>query len=59
MLSFVTVAKLIQALRQFKRRYNESWLIQASGFAPPNQARLVFTMASSRLDIEATCRRVG
>jgi hypothetical protein len=29
---FATVAELIDALRQFKQRYNEQWLIERHGY---------------------------
>ena len=32
---FATVAELIEALREFKRRYNEQWLIERHGFRTP------------------------
>ena len=36
---FATVAELVEALREFKRRYNEQWLIERHGFRTPAQAR--------------------
>ena len=38
--SFATVAELVEALREFKRRYNEQWLIERHGFRTPSQARI-------------------
>src|SRR4051812_6039981 len=32
---FATVAELVDALREFKRRYNEQWLIECHGFRTP------------------------
>ena len=55
---FATVAELIEALREFKRRYNQQWLIERHGFRTPSQARLDQPAASSRLDNGAACRRV-
>jgi putative transposase len=36
---FATVADLVEALRQFKRRYNEQWLIERHGYRTPSQVR--------------------
>jgi transposase InsO family protein len=36
---FATVAQLVEALQEFKRRYNEQWLIERHGFRTPAQAR--------------------
>ena len=36
---FATVAELAEALREFKRTYNEQWLIERHGFRTPSQAR--------------------
>jgi transposase InsO family protein len=36
---FATVAELIEALRQFQRRYNEQWLIERHGYRSPAQVR--------------------
>jgi putative transposase len=36
---FATVAELVEALREFRRRYNEQWLIERHGFRTPAQAR--------------------
>ena len=32
---FATVSELVEALREFKRRYNEQWLIEHHGFRTP------------------------
>jgi putative transposase len=37
--SFATVAELADALREFKRTYNERWLIRRHGHRPPGQVR--------------------
>jgi hypothetical protein len=36
---FATVADLVEALKQFKRRYNEQWLIERHGYRTPSQVR--------------------
>jgi transposase InsO family protein len=36
---FATVAELIEALREFQRRYNEQWLIERHGYRSPAQVR--------------------
>jgi transposase InsO family protein len=36
---FATVAELTEALREFRRRYNEHWLIQRHGYRSPGQVR--------------------
>jgi putative transposase len=40
---FATVAELVEALREFRRRYNEQWLIERHGFRTPAQARASHT----------------
>jgi hypothetical protein len=37
---FATVAELSEALREFKRTYNDHWLIERHGFRTPSQARI-------------------
>ena len=37
--SFATVAELVEALRAFKRTYNERWLIGRHGHRSPSQVR--------------------
>jgi transposase InsO family protein len=56
---FETVGELIEALREFKRLYNEQWLIERHGFRTPNQARTGFAAASRGLDACPACRNVG
>jgi hypothetical protein len=34
-----TLAELFEALREFKRRYNEQWLIERHDFRTPSQVR--------------------
>ncbi len=36
---FATVVELVEALREFKRRYNEQWLIERHGYRSPAQVR--------------------
>src|SRR5262249_26051048 len=43
---FATVAELVEDLREFKRRYNEQWLIERPGFRTPHQARTDLVAAS-------------
>src|SRR5262249_43561806 len=38
--SFATVAELADALREFRRQYNDQWLVERHGFGTPNRARL-------------------
>jgi hypothetical protein len=56
---FATVAEIVQAPREFKRLYNEQWLIERHGSRAPNQARTDFAAASGDLDAGPTCREVG
>jgi hypothetical protein len=56
---FATVAELVEALREFKRSYNERWLIERHGFRSPRQVRLDLLAASGGWDAGPTCRRVG
>jgi transposase InsO family protein len=56
---FETVAELIEALREFKRLFNEQWLVERHGFRTPNQARSDFAVASRGLDSRPRCRNVG
>jgi transposase InsO family protein len=58
-LPFATVAELVEALREFRRRYNEQWLIERHGFRTPSQARIGFELESKRLDFSTVCLRVG
>jgi hypothetical protein len=36
---FATVAEPAEALRRFKRRYNNRWLIERHGYRPPSPVR--------------------
>jgi putative transposase len=57
--SFATVSELVEALRDFKRRYNEQWLIERHGFRTPGQARSDVLAPSGGLSPMASCRMVG
>ena len=37
--SFATVAELVEALREFRKTYNERWLIGRHGHRTPSQVR--------------------
>ena len=37
--TFATVAELVEALGEFKRSYNERWLIRRHGHRTPSQVR--------------------
>lgn len=58
-LSFATVAELVEALREFRRRYNEQWLIERHGYRTPSQARSEVCRGIKPLETEASRRRVG
>jgi transposase InsO family protein len=57
--SFATVAEPVDALREFKRGYNQQWLIERHGFRTPSHARANLVATSRPLDSGAECRRVG
>jgi transposase InsO family protein len=57
--TFATAAELVDALREFRRRYNGPWLIARHGFRTPDQARADFTTGSRVLGVEPPSRRVG
>jgi hypothetical protein len=40
---FATVPELVEALREFKRRYKEQWLIERHGFRTRSQVRAELT----------------
>jgi hypothetical protein len=56
---FANVAELVEGLREFKRRYNEQWLIERHGFRTPSQARSDFAATSKDLDGGPARRKVG
>ena len=45
--TFATVAELVEALREFKRAYNERWLIGRHGHRTPSQVRRDLTSSKS------------
>jgi putative transposase len=45
--SFATVAELIEALREFRLRYDEQWLIERHGFRTPAQVRRGYALSAS------------
>jgi transposase InsO family protein len=57
--SFATVAELAEALRMFKRIYNEQWLVERHGYRTPHQARLDHAAPSRRSDGSPGSCRVG
>jgi putative transposase len=56
---FATIAELNEALQEFRRRYNQEWLIERHGFRAPSQARGDFGDRSKGLNPDQRCRRVG
>ena len=56
---FATVAELVEALREFRRRYNEQWLIERHGYRTPSQSRSDAGRGSNPLETRARCCRVG
>jgi transposase InsO family protein len=56
---FAAVAELNEALQEFRRRYNQEWLIERHGFRTPSQARGDSCARSKGLDFGSRCRRVG
>jgi transposase InsO family protein len=57
--TFATAAELVDALREFRRRYNGQWLIARHGSRTPDQARADFTTGSRVLGTGPPGRRVG
>jgi hypothetical protein len=57
--SHPSVAELVEALREFRRRYNEQWLIGRHGHRWPSRARSDACRGSKPLETGAGCRRVG
>ena len=47
MCHFATIAELVEALREFKRRSNEQWLIERHGFRTPARVRQEFADSAS------------
>jgi hypothetical protein len=46
------------ALREFRRRSNEQWLIERPGFRTPAQARAKSSRGFGELAISPPCRKV-
>jgi hypothetical protein len=46
---FATVAELVEALRGFRLRYNEQWLIERHGYRKPAQVRFGFAGSTSAI----------
>ena len=57
--AFATVAELVEDLREFRRTYNERWLVERHGYRTPSQVRIDLSAASRRLDAGPPCRRVS
>ncbi len=57
--TFSTLAELVEALREFRRRYNEQWLIGRHGYRTPSQARSDAGRGINPLEPEAKCRKVS
>jgi transposase InsO family protein len=57
--TFATVAELARALREFRRRYNEQWLIERHGYRTPSQVRSEFSATGGRWETGPPCRKVG
>jgi putative transposase len=56
---FATVAELVEALREFRRRYNEQWLIERHGFRTPGQVRSDSGGRSKGWETDPRRRKVG
>lgn len=57
--SFATVAGLLEALREFKRRYNERGLIGRHGYRTPSQVMSAIRSGSHAWRADPGCRKVG
>ena len=57
--TFATVAELAAALREFRRRHDEQWLIGRHRYRTPSQARSDACRGINPLENRAKCRRVG
>jgi hypothetical protein len=53
------VAAPVEALREFKRLYNEQWLIERHRFRTPSQARIECLARSEDLEAGRWCRKVA
>jgi transposase InsO family protein len=57
--TFATVAELLEALQEFRRRYNERWLIERHGFRSPGRVRSDFAASADGLSTGPARRKVG
>jgi hypothetical protein len=57
--TITTLAELVKALREFRRRYDEQWLIGRHGYRTPSQARSDAGLGIKPLEPEGKCRKVG
>lgn len=44
---FATLYELLAALHDFKRRYNQRWLVYKHGYCTPNEARALLAMEAA------------
>jgi hypothetical protein len=49
---FAIIVEMAEALREFRRRYNEQWLIERHGFRTPYQIRRDFAIRNEQWLIE-------
>src|SRR5262249_43712156 len=56
---FASVAELVEALHEFRRRYNEQWRIGRHGYRTPSQVRSNACSGIKPLEPEAKSRKVG
>ena len=54
-----TLAELVEALREFRKRFDEQWLIGRHGYRTPSQARSDACRGIKPLEPEAKGRKVG
>jgi hypothetical protein len=57
--SFTNVAELVDALREFRQRYNGQWLVERHGFRTPNRVRIDLKAVSNHLEAGSPGRKVG
>jgi transposase InsO family protein len=56
---FASVAELVAALQEFKRRYHEQWLIERHGYRTPAQVRSALCPGRGGADHQPVYRQVG
>jgi transposase InsO family protein len=56
---FAAITELNEALQEFRRRYNQEWLIERHGYRAPSQARGDLCDRSKGLNPDQRCRKVG